>query len=100
MSASLTVATQSLKHSNPASFGSNPASVAYVVPADFGFRSATDTIWGMFPADAQAQKIYNDVVALTAKCGAKFDILYDESDIINSKLRNYAVVYYYNQTIT
>ena len=89
-------------HSNPDSFGSNPASVAYVVPADFGFgfRSATDTIWGMFPADAQAEKIYNDVTVLTAKYGAKLDILYDEPDLTTSKLSKYATVYYYNQTVS
>ena len=87
--------------SNPGSFGENPSKVAYVVPADYGFsfRNANDNIWGHFPADEQAQKIYSDTVTLTAKYGANLNILYDGPET-ESKLSSYTTVYYYNQTIS
>jgi hypothetical protein len=88
-------------HSNPASLGSTPSKVAYVVPADygFGFRSATDTIWGQFQADELSAKIYKDVVTLTNRYGASLNILYDGSET-GARLGGYSEVYYYNQTIT
>jgi hypothetical protein len=88
-------------HDNPASFGENRAQVAYVVPGDygFGFRSATDTIWGLFPADNLSAKIYGDVELLTSRYGAKLDILYDGSEAA-AKLGNYSKVFFWNQTIS
>jgi len=89
-------------HTNPGSFGSNTPQVAYVVPADygFGFRNPSDTIWGLFPADTLSQKIYTDVNTLSAKYGSRFDILYDEPQIITPILENYSEVFYWNQTVT
>jgi hypothetical protein len=89
-------------HSDPASFGSNPAQAAYIVPKDygFGFRYATDRIWGLFPSDLQSAKIYGDVQTLTSRYGAGFDILYDEPDITAAMLANYSHVFYWNQSIT
>jgi hypothetical protein len=89
-------------HSNPGSFGSNPPTAAYIVPASygFGFRSPKDTIWGLFPADNYSAKIYNDINVLTTKYGAQFSILYDEQERILPLLSNYTAVFYYNQTIT
>lgn len=87
-------------HTNPGSFGSNPPNAAYVVPADygFGFRSATDTIWGLFPPDELSSKIFSDVSILTVKYGAHFNILYDEP-VITPLLKNYTQVFYWNQTV-
>jgi hypothetical protein len=92
----------STMHSNPDSFGSNKPQVAYIVPKDygFGFRSADDKIWGLFPADELSAKIYSDVNTLTSKYGAHLDILYDEPEIINPLLGNYSHVFYWNQTVT
>lgn len=89
-------------HSNPGSFGSNQAQVAYVVPKDygFGFRSATDKIWGLFPPDNQSAKIYSDVEMLAQRYGSHLDILYDEPQVTASLLGNYSQVFYWNQTIT
>ncbi len=90
-------------HNNPASFGSNEAEAAYIVPKDygFGFRSPNDSIWGLKPADALSPKIFYDTNnTLPEKYGSRFDILYDEREIIEPLLRNYKVVYYWNQTIT
>jgi hypothetical protein len=88
-------------HKDPSSLGSAKSSVAYVIPADygFGFRSADDSIWGYFPADEYSAKIYSDTVALTAKYGAKLNILYDGAETA-AKLGDYSAVYYYNQTVT
>jgi hypothetical protein len=89
-------------HSNPDSLGSNKAEVAYVVPADygFGFRNPADHIWGLFPADNQSAKIYNDVATLMDRYGSRFDILYNEPDVIDPILKNYTHVFYWNQTLT
>jgi hypothetical protein len=88
-------------HNDPGSFDSNKAEVAYVVPADygFGFRNPNDTIWGLFPADNQSAKIYADVETLTADYGSRFDILYDEPQILVPLLDSYSKVFYWNQTI-
>ncbi len=87
-------------HSNPESFGSSPPEVAYIVPKDygFGFRSPTDSIWGLFPADNLSAKIYNDVVTLTERYGNTLNIFYDEP-VAMAQLQNYQTVYYWNQTI-
>jgi hypothetical protein len=87
-------------HSNPASFGTNNPEAAYVVPADygFGFRRPDDTIWGLFPPDEYSAKIFNDAQTLTAKYGARLNILYDEPQTA-ALLANYTNVYYWNQTL-
>jgi hypothetical protein len=88
-------------HTNPNNLGRTESDVAYVIPADYGFglRSANDTIWGQFPADQLSAKIYSDTVALTAKYGARLNILYDGAETA-AKLGGYSKVYYYNQTVT
>ncbi len=88
-------------HSNPGSFGSNKAQTAYVVPADygFGFRNPDDHIWGLFPSDTLSTKIYNDVNnTLIPTYGARFDILYNEPQVIDPILKDYSKVFYWNQT--
>lgn len=87
-------------YTDPSSFGENKAEIAYVVPADygFGFRSATDIIWGLFPADDLSAKIYSDVELLTGRYGAKLNILYDGAKAA-SVLGNYSQVFFWNQTI-
>ena len=72
------------------SFGSNSAEVAYVVPKDygFGFRSAQDTIWGLFKADELSAKIWNDVNTLEGLYGSRFNILYDDN-LDYSAINNY-----------
>ena len=88
--------------SNPESFGSSKPQVAYVVPMDygFGFRSPSDNVWGLFPADALSAKIFDDVNKLADKYDSHLDILYDEPGEIAPLLKNYNEVFYWNQTIT
>ena len=90
-------------HTNPASFGSNKADAVYIVPNNygFGFRRATDTIWGLKPADALSAKIFEDTnIILPNIYGSRFDVLYDDPKLIAPMLKNYTAVYYWNQTIS
>jgi len=86
---------------DPDSFGTNEPEVAYVLPADygFGFRNSDDVIWGLFPADERAKKIYDDVVTLLDIYGARLNIFYDEQEILRPFLHNYNEVFYWNKTI-
>ena len=81
-------------------FRINEATVAYVLPQDygFGFRKPHDTIWGLWNADQLSQKIWDDTQTLVTKYGITLDIIYDgpEFEEIKSK---YSKLYYWNQTI-
>lgn len=83
-------------------FGSQSAEAVYVVPKDygFGFRSATDTIWGLFKADELSAKIWNDVNLLEQRYGSRFDIVYDDGLSIDSLQNRYDQVIFWNQTLT
>ena len=91
-------------HTNPTQFAATPGEAAYVVPADFGFgfRSATDTIWGLFPASnySYTAKIWSDTQLLLANYSGTLNIIYDDQTIIQPTLNEYSHVFYYNQTIT
>jgi hypothetical protein len=56
-----------------------PADMAYVLPADYGFglRSSSDTIWGLWNADALSTKVWNDANSLLATYGNNLDIIYE-----------------------
>jgi hypothetical protein len=86
---------------NPQAFGSTKAKVAYVLPANygFGFRSAKDTIWGLFPPDDLSAKAWNDVNRLISKYGAGFDVLFDDEDFANVSTR-YDRLIFCNETVT
>ena len=89
-------------HKNPDSFVPIKAEVAYIILKDYGFgyRSPTDTIWGLFPNDTLSSKIYNDTVFLETIYDSHLNIIYDEPELIASTLNNYKHIYYWNQTIT
>ncbi len=89
-------------HSNPNSIAQNKATVAYVLPKDYGygFRGPNDTIWGLFPADNLTQKISLDIHTLLTRYYSNLNIIYDDPEIIGPTLSNYSKVYYWNQTIT
>ena len=55
-----------------------PADTAYVLPSDYGygFRSANDTIWGLWNADALSPVVWNTANSLLATYGNKLDIVY------------------------
>jgi hypothetical protein len=56
---------------------SNTERVAYVVPDNYGwgFRNPQDTIWGVWSADEDSQRIWEDVNGLVQTYGDDFDIL-------------------------
>ena len=55
-----------------------PADTAYVLPADygFGFRSPTDTIWGLWNADLLTANVWYTANSLLATYGNNLDIVY------------------------
>ncbi len=101
-------------HTNPRSFVPSTPEEAYVIPEDygFGFRGPTDTIWGVFPADSLSPKIWDDTESLLYGIVSSYElpsqyyyysnlnIIYDNLTVIGSTLKNYAKVFYWNQTIT
>ena len=89
-------------HSNPQSRGVNQAQAAYVLPKDygFGFRTATDRIWGLFNADGLSAKVYNDTNTLAARYGFHLDIVYDDPATFPAIQNRYAELYFWNETIT
>jgi hypothetical protein len=76
------------------------ADTAYVLPRDwaFGFRGPNDGIWGLWPADALAAKVWNDTNALLETNGKNFDIVYETR--INDVLINlpYRTLIFWNGT--
>ena len=73
------------------------------MPADFGFgfRSAQDTIWGLFPAAnySYTEKIWSDTQQLQTKYDDRFNIIYDYPEITAPSLGNYTSVSYWNSNI-
>jgi hypothetical protein len=74
--------------------------VAYVMPENygFGFRSATDTIWGLWSADSQTASIYNDVHGLIRQHGANFDIIHDNATLLADVGHRYETLIFWNGT--
>jgi hypothetical protein len=74
--------------------------VAYVMPENFGFgfRSATDTIWGLWSADSQTASIYNDVHGLIRQYGANFDIIHDSATLLGDIGHRYETLIFWNGT--
>ncbi len=80
--------------------GYKKVNTAYVLPANygFGFRSASDTIWGLWGTDSQTSSIYNDVNGLIRQRGANFDIVYDNSTLVAEAKGRYDQLIYWNGT--
>jgi hypothetical protein len=88
-------------HGNPQFFGSTKAEAAYVVPKDygFGFRSADDTVWGLFSDKELSAKLWNDVNKLKGFYGAGFDIIYDEPGVVDAARNRYYSLFFWNETV-
>jgi hypothetical protein len=76
---------------------SKTAETAYVLPQDFGFgfRSSSDTIWGLWSADATATRVYGDVNMLIQLKGADFDVLYNNSTLVKDSKGHYTELIYW-----
>lgn len=77
---------------------SKTAETAYVLPEDygFGFRSGTDTVWGLWKADHVTRDIYSDVNMLIQQKGTGFDILYDNPTLVRDSKGHYRELIYWN----
>jgi hypothetical protein len=88
-------------HANePANADYKSVRTAYVLPADygFGFRSASDSIWGLWSADSQTRRIYSDVDNIIGQKGADFDIVCDYSTLTVDAKGHYDTLIYWNGT--
>jgi hypothetical protein len=73
--------------------------VAFVLPKDYGWgmRSATDNMWGLWPADEKAPLIWENMNKLIQQYGLELDIVYDDARFnVHAK---YPTVYFWNETI-
>ena len=88
-------------HSNSQEFGVYQAKVAYVLPKDygFGFRRSDDVIWGLFPSDELSEKIWHDVNKLLSIYGSRLDIVYYESEFLDTYNSFYEKLFFWNETI-
>ena len=89
-----------ISNNEPNNASYEQAKTAYVLPADygFGFRHQQDTIWGLWDADNQTQKIYKNVNTLIEQYGANFDILVDYSNLKEDAKNRYETLIYWNGT--
>jgi len=87
---------------NPQKYGSDAGKVAYVLPQDygFGFRSADDTIWGLFANATLSSKIWGDVNTLITKYGSTLDIVYYDPEFNSAVTSGHNQLYFWNQTIS
>ena len=77
------------------------ANTAYVVPDGYGygFRSATDKIWGLWEADALSPQIWNDTNNLLQTYGNLLDIIYASAANNQSVILPYDKLVFWNGTI-
>ncbi len=75
---------------------------AYVLPQDygFGFRSAQDNIWGLWGADNQSQKIWNDINTMAKQYGTNFDIVFNDPQFRQAFENRYDTLIYWNRTLS
>ncbi len=84
---------------NPRTINSTADRVAYVLPADygFGFRSATDKVWGIWEADSQSAKIWSEANSLITHYASKLDIIYEDS--LHGCVSAYGKLMFWNGTV-
>ncbi len=89
-------------HDNPQDFGSQKPKVAYVLPEYYGFglRRANDRIWGLFPADGNSTKVWDDVNKMVTTYGFNFDIIYDEPGVVEAARSRYQRIFFWNETVS
>lgn len=81
---------------------SNPVNdrVAYVLPANYGygFRGKSDNLWGLWGADNNSSKIWNDVNGLVNQYSQlRLDIIYEDN--LKSSSWNYSKLVFWNGTV-
>ena len=73
--------------------------IAYVLPKDYGygFRGPSDWIWGLFSADNNSSKIWNDVNTWVEENKPRIDVIYE--DTLQYGTFNYSKLVFWNGTI-
>ncbi len=88
---------------NPSKHGTVKATVAYVLPENFGFgfRSVDDNSWGLWSADTdeRVEKIWSDVNQLLEEYGFRLDIVYSDPEFNDSLQQHYDELFFWNETI-
>lgn len=88
---------------NPDKYDSTKATAVYVLPENFGFgfRRATDKIWGLWSPDTDSRipKIWSDVNKLIDEYGFDLNIFYSSPNIDANLANLYDTVFYWNETI-
>lgn len=88
--------------SHPQDYGVSQGNVAYVLPQGygFGFRSSTDSIWGLWSADDLSSKVWDDANKLVAKYGSRLDIVYDDPELMDTIASRYNELIFWNEKVT
>lgn len=81
-------------------YGETKASVALVLPANYGWggRFQYDNLWGLWPADEKTPIIWENINKLSDRYGLSLDIVFDDARF--NLTGKYATVYSWNATIT
>jgi hypothetical protein len=89
-------------HSNPQEHGVIQGELAYVLPQDygFGFRNPGDTIWGLWNAYDLSAKVWDDANILIAQYGSSLDIVYDDAETMDAVKSRYAMLFFWNETVS
>jgi hypothetical protein len=76
--------------------GGIKADVVLVLPKNYGWgmRTPNDSIWGLWSADDDTQKIWNQIQNKIDQHGLKINIIFEDS---NNSIFNYDQIYYWNQ---
>jgi len=89
-------------NNNPRKHGTLKGEIAYVLPQDygFGFRSSSDTVWGLWNADDLSEKILGDVNNLLDRYGSRLDVVYSDPEFNNVIKSCYNKLILWNETAT
>jgi len=77
---------------NPQKHGSLKADTALILPKDygFGFRNATDKIWGVDQPDNWTRRMWTETNDLLSQYGNKLDIVFDDPNFRSLISENYS----------
>ena len=84
---------------NPDKHGSQKATVAVVLPQDygFGFRSQDDSVWQYHNATSWTQQLYMNVTSLLSQYKSAIDIVYNDPQLQNAIKSEYKKILYWPQ---
>jgi hypothetical protein len=86
---------------NPQSKSSNVQRIAYVLPENYGggLRNPDDKIWGVWEADENSQRIWDDLNGFIDEYGYDFDILVDSYWTRFFARQHYRTLYFWDGNV-